>query len=252
MDRPMLKTHKAGKYPGAYGGWSLGSKNRRGPGVPPPLVSVGGGPHLGPQQASWARVGGAKDLLSSLFLHPRGPLPPASPVLPSASSLCFQDQCIWGGEGSWRAGELSRHPGPEEAGQTPSSPPLLLPPGGPLLPVSLELPSASFLCPQDKCTQGKRVSWMTGDWPGSSAGSPVPERVGQLTSTPLPLLPGGPLPPTSPDLPGLREANPVCPPLLLPPLSPHVLPVNLGVPPISLSIRVTHQFPACALAVGRH
>ena len=32
--------------------------------------------------------------------------------------------------------------------------------------------------------------------------------------------PGGPLPPTSPDLPGLRDPDPVWPPLFLPSLSP--------------------------------
>ena len=31
----MLSTHRAGKGPGGCGGWGLGSRNRRGPGVPP-------------------------------------------------------------------------------------------------------------------------------------------------------------------------------------------------------------------------
>ena len=44
--------------------------------------------------------------------------------------------------------------------------------------------------------------------------------------------------PASPDLPGLRDADPVRPPLLLPPQPPHVLLVHLGVPPVSLGIRV--------------
>ena len=32
---PMLRTHRAGKGPWGCGVWSLGSRNRRGPGVPP-------------------------------------------------------------------------------------------------------------------------------------------------------------------------------------------------------------------------
>ena len=32
---PLLRTHRAGKGPGGCGGWGLGSRNRRGPGVPP-------------------------------------------------------------------------------------------------------------------------------------------------------------------------------------------------------------------------
>ena len=63
---------------------------------------------------------------------------------------------------------------------------------------------------------------------------------------------GGPLPPASPDLPGLRGAALVWSPLLLPPRSLYVLPVHSGVPPVSLEVRVPHQWPAGALVVGRH
>ena len=62
---------------------------------------------------------------------------------------------------------------------------------------------------------------------------------------------GGPLPPASPDLPGLRGTDPVWPPPLLPLLSPHILPVHLGVPPVSLGVRVPHQWLAGTLVVGR-
>ena len=55
-----------------------------------------------------------------------------------------------------------------------------------------------------------------------------------LRSSPAPPAPrGGPLLPASPDLPDLRGSEPVRPPLLLPAQSPHVLPVCLGVPPVS-------------------
>ena len=60
------------------------------------------------------------------------------------------------------------------------------------------------------------------------------------------------LSPASPDLPGLRGADPVWPPLLLPSQSPHILPVRFGVPPISLGVRVPHQRTAGTLVVGRH
>ena len=66
-----------------------------------------------------------------------------------------------------------------------------------------------------------------------------------------PALLRGPLLPASPDLPSLRGADPVWPPLLLPPQFPHVLPVHLGVPPISLGVRVPHPQPAGTLVVER-
>ena len=82
----------------------------------------------------------------------------------------------------------------------------------------------------------------------SSAGSPG--QVGRaitLGSSPSP--PRGPLPPTSPDLPSLRGADPVWPPLLIPPLSPYVLLVHFGVPPVSLGVRipppVAGRHPSC-------
>ena len=38
----MLRTHRAGKGPGGCRGWGLGSRNRRGLGLPPPLFSEAG------------------------------------------------------------------------------------------------------------------------------------------------------------------------------------------------------------------
>ena len=120
----MLRTHKAGKGPGGCRGWALGSRNRRGPGVTPPLVSEGRGPHLGAQQASWSRMGRANTLLSS-------PAPPvwegpwAPPTFLSWSpwppSYAPKDPCsLEGGlEGRGSAWELSSLPGPNGPGNHP-------------------------------------------------------------------------------------------------------------------------------------
>ena len=188
----MLRTHRAGKGLVGCGGWGLGSRNRRGPDVSPTLVSEGGGPHLGAQQASWARVGGANALHSS----------PAPPVP-----------------------------------QGPSHLPLLFSPQPPYDPKT-------------------NASGGSGDLGGQGTGlgaqqAPRARMDGANALRFSPTLPEGPLLPASPDLPGLRGTDPVWSPLLLPPLSPHILPVHLGVPPISLGIRVPHQQPAGTLVVGR-
>ena len=106
----------------------------------------------------------------------------------------------------------------------------------------------SLLCPQDPHSLDGALE--AGYWLGSSAGSPG--LVGQaiaLRSSPTP--PGRPLPPASPVLPDLRGANPGWPPLLLPPLSPCVLPVHFRFPPVSLGVRVCHPWPAGTLVLGR-
>ena len=72
----MLRTLRAGKGPGGCGRWGLDSRKSRGPGVSPPLVSEGRGPHLGAQKASWARVGRANALSCSSGLG-SGRAPPA-------------------------------------------------------------------------------------------------------------------------------------------------------------------------------
>ena len=50
--------------------------------------------------------------------------------------------------------------------------------------------------------------------------------------------------------PPLRGTDPVRPPLLLPPQSPHILLVCLGVLPISLGVGVPHQRLAGTLVVA--
>ena len=126
----MLRTHRAGKGPGGCGGWGLGSRNRRGPGVPPT-------PGLRGQGTSPGSSAGPTGIL---LYAPR-------------------THVAW--RGRWRGGYQ---------------------PGG----------SADSLGPSGR-----------GNHPCSS-----------------PALPRGSLPYASPDLPCLRGADPVWPPLLLPAQSP--------------------------------
>ena len=140
----MLRTHRAGKGPGSHGGRGLGSRNRRGPGVPPSPGLRKRGPHLGAQQASWARVGGANALLSS-------PAPPVweglscLPLLFSAwpPSCAPRTHATW--RGLWRAADgLGAQQAPRPSGPG-HRPPLLsrscpAPSGESLPPASPDLP----------------------------------------------------------------------------------------------------------------
>ena len=106
----MLRTHRTGKGPGGCGGWGLGSRKRRGPGVPSPLVSEGRGPHPGAQQAPRVWVGGAFALHSSA-VPPREPLPPASPVLPGHPPMPpGPTQPGWGSGGWYQLGSSAGSP----------------------------------------------------------------------------------------------------------------------------------------------
>ena len=104
------------------------------------LVSEGGGPHLGAQQASWARVGGANTLLSSPA-PPGGPLPSASRDLPGLPPVPPRTRAAW--RGVWRTG--GPHLGAQQASwarvgrantlhSSPTPPGWLLPPAPPHLP----------------------------------------------------------------------------------------------------------------------
>ena len=103
---------------GAVGGWAWAQGTDGAQVCPPPLVSEGRGPHLGAQQASSARVGGAITLGSSPA-PPRGP-PPASPDLPSLSPMPPRPtRPGWGFGGGVPAWELSRLPDPSGPGDRP-------------------------------------------------------------------------------------------------------------------------------------
>ena len=149
------------------------------------------------------------------------------------------------GDLTWESSRLS---GLEWAGQTPSSPLLLLGSGRtPRACLSSSPRSPSYALKDPRAWRGL---WRAGDWPGSSEGSPGLS--GRGNHPPLFFCSSRRAPPTcSPDLPGLRGMDPVWSPLLFPPQSPYVLPVHSGVPPVSLGVRVPHQRPAGALVVGR-
>ena len=146
----MLRTNRAGKGPGGCEGWGLGSRNTRGPGVPPTPGLRGQGTSPGSPAGflGWSGWGKCPPLLScSSGLG--GPLPPASPDLPSLPPMSPRTYVAWRGclEGRGSAWELSRLPGPEWTGQSPSTPlPLLLARSSRL---PLLISPASLLCPQD-------------------------------------------------------------------------------------------------------
>ena len=108
------------KAPQAVGGWGLGSRNRRGPGMPPTPCLRGQGTSPGSPAGFLGSSGRGKCPLLSCFSSPGGPLPPASPVLPLASFLSPQGRCSGGGvgrEGPWRAGD---RPGSSAGSLAPS------------------------------------------------------------------------------------------------------------------------------------
>ena len=212
---PILRTHRAGKGHGVCGGWGLGSRNRRGPGVPPTPGLRGQETSPGRQQASWARVGRANALLSS-------PAPPVweGPscltllISPQSPSNAPKDTC--GLEGVWRAGDW---PGSSAVslGQVGraialcSSP---APPGWLLQPASPDLPSLLLMPLDPHSMDGALEGW------GTSLGAqqaPWPEWARRLPSTPLQLFPESPshLPlliypaPGVPILSGLHFSSPL-------------------------------------------
>ena len=147
---PMLRTHRAGKGPRGCGGWGLGSRNRRGPGVPPHPWS-----HRA-EDLTWerSRLSGlewAEQSPSSLLLllqSGRGP-PTCLSWSPWPPSCAPKDPCALKGalEGRELAWELSRLPRPEWVGQSPSTPLPLFPESISCLPLLICLASGvPILC----------------------------------------------------------------------------------------------------------
>ena len=166
----MLRTHRAGKSPGGCGGWGLGSRNKRGPGVPPTPGLWGQGTSPGSPAASWAQVGGAIALRSS-SAPPGGPLPSASFVLPSASFLCSQGPTWPGGGFGGQGISLGAEQAPwARVGGTialcspPAPPGWLLPPASPDLSGLPPMPPRTHAAFRGLCGAGYQ--------PRSSAGSP--------------------------------------------------------------------------------
>ena len=98
----------------------------------------------------------------------------------------------------------------------------------------------------------RRGPWRAEDLAWELSSLPRPIGQGKCSvhcpqSEPLRVPPGMGTPP--PSQPPLRGTSPVQPPPLLPLQFPHVLPVHLGVPPISLGVEVSHQRLAGALVV---
>ena len=149
-------------------------------------------------------------------------------------------------EGRGSAWELSRFPGLEWVGQSPSTPFPLLLEGPSCLPLLIS--PASLLCPQYLCGPDRALGCG-----GTSLGAqqaPQPEWARRSPSAPLPPFPESPS--HLPLLISLALGCRSCLTSISPPSqSPYALPVHFGVPPVSLGVRVPHQWLAGTLVVGR-
>ena len=130
------------------------------------------------------------------------------------------------------------------------STPLLLLLEGPSHLTLLFSPQPPSCAPRTNVAGGRRGPCRAGDQPGRSAGSLGPSGRGKCP--PLLSCSSRMAPPTclslSPRPQGCRSCLASTSP---PPSVPHVLPVHLGVPPVSLGVRVPHQRPAGILILGR-
>ena len=114
----MLRTHRAGKGPGGSGGWGLGSRNRRGPGVPPTSGLRGQGTSPGSPAGFLGSSGWGKGSpLLSCSSGLGGPLLPASPDLPCLPPM--PPGPMWLGEGGDRSGSSAGSLGPSGRGNYP-------------------------------------------------------------------------------------------------------------------------------------
>ena len=200
---------------GTVGGWGLGSRNRRGPGVPPHPWS----------QRAWdfiwepSRLPGLEwvgQMPSSpvLLLHSgvwEGPshLPL---LISSVSLLCPPDQCSWrgglGGQGTGLGAQQVPCAQVGGANALHSSP---APPAGPLPPASPDLPGVPPMPPRPSWPGGGFGLQGTGlgaqQAPWASVGRAIalcssPSPPGQLLSPATPGLPGLPPMPPGPTQPG--------------------------------------------------
>ena len=113
------------KGPGGCGAWGLGSRNRRGPGMPSTPGLRGRGTSPGSPAGFLGSSGwGKHPLLLSCSSGLGGPLSPASPDLPGLPPMPPKTHMAW--RGPWRTGNW---PGSSAGSQCPSGrgnhPPLL-------------------------------------------------------------------------------------------------------------------------------
>ena len=229
--------------------------------LPPPSPDLPSLSTMPPMtHAAWRGLWRAGDRpgTSAASLCPSGwgkcsPLPHSSWMAPPSCLSCSplsllpmppRTHVTW--RGLWRAGDWpgssAGSPRPSGQGNFPCSSPS--PPRGPLPSATPDLLGLPPMPPAPMWP-----GWGFGGG-GTSLGTqqaPLPEWARQSPSAPLPLFPESPLQsPSSPDLPSLKGADPVWPPLLLPAQSPYILLAHFGVPPVSLGIRVPHQQPAAS------
>ena len=182
----MLRTHRAGKGSGGCGGRGLGSRNRRGPGVPPTPGLRGqrtspGSPAGFLGSSGWGKCPPLLSCSSGLG----GPLPPASPDLPCLPPMPPRTHAAWrglGGQGIYLGAQQAPWAWVGRAIALCSSP---TPPRGPLPPASPGLPGLLPMPPGPM-------------WPGWGFGgrgtglgaqqAPRPEWARRLSSAPLPLF----------------------------------------------------------------
>ena len=177
-------------------------------------------------------MGGTNSLLSSsapVVWGLGGPLPPMSPNLPGlppvpAGPMQPGRGVKWGPcrAGDW-PGSSGASPCPSEQAIAHHSSPS--PPQGPLPPATPDLPGLPPMPPGPT-----RPGWALELGEPAWELSRPPARVGQVIALcSSPALPRESLPPASPDLPSLRDAGLVWPPLLLPHLgSPTFYQFTLG------------------------
>ena len=187
----MLSTHKAGKGPGGCGGWDLGSRNRRGPGCPPPRSQRAWDLTWEPSRLPGLKWAGQSPSTPLLLLL-QGPS--CLPLLISlASLLCPQGPTQPGGglEGRGPAWELGRLPMPKWVGLTPSAPLLLLPQGPSHLPLLISPASGALILPGLHLRPTGSL-WGSSRLLGGQSPPPAPGRhpsCGEMLTLRLPTLP---------------------------------------------------------------
>ena len=186
----MLRTHRAGKVPGSCGGWSLGSRNRRGPVLSPIPGLRGQGSSPGSPAGFLGSSGWGKcppHFSSSPGLG--GTLPPASPDLPGLPLMPpglmhwgWGRGCL-GGQGTGLGAQQA--PQAQVDGSNALAPLSLLPDGSSRQPLLISWPPS--YTPKDPrslegALEGREPAW-------ELSRLPVHEWVGQSPSAPLPAPP---------------------------------------------------------------